>query len=83
MATRKATGDPATHGGAGDPASVREQCVGTCDRGLEDGAAHRRCVIPPSRSQLRAVVAEKGTPTAQPLQGYESLAAPSFLSTCP
>ena len=35
VATRKATGDPATHGGAGDPASVQEQCVGTCDRGLE------------------------------------------------
>ena len=31
----KTTGDPATHGGAGDPASVREQCVGT-PRGAGD-----------------------------------------------
>ena len=58
VATRKATGDPATHGGAGDPASVREQCVGTRDRGLEEGAAHRRCVTPPIRSLVRAVAAE-------------------------
>ena len=35
VATRKVTGDLATHGGAGDPASEKEQCVGTCDRGLE------------------------------------------------
>ena len=68
----KATGDPATHGGAGDPASVREQCVGTCDRGLEEGAAHRRCVTSPLRSQLRAAAAEQGVPTAQPL-GVTSL----------
>ena len=57
-ATRKATGDPATHGGAGDPECVTEQCVGTCDRCLEEGAAHRRCVTPPLRSLLRAVAAE-------------------------
>ena len=66
VATRKATGDPATHGGAGDPECVKEQCVGTCDRCLEEGAAHKRCVTPPLRSQLRAAAAEQGTPTAQP-----------------
>ena len=58
VATRKATGDPATHGGAGDPACEQEQCVGTCDRGLEEGAAHRRCGTSPLRSLVRAVAAE-------------------------
>ena len=58
VATRKATGDPATHGGAGDPASEKEQCVGTCGRGLEEGAAHSRCVTPPLHSLVRAVAAE-------------------------
>ena len=58
VATRKATGDPAPHGGAGDPRCGKEQCVGTCDRGLEEGAAHRRCVTPPLRSLVRAVDAE-------------------------
>ena len=56
-ATRKATGDPPLHGGAGDPMCVKEQCVGACDRGFE-GATRRRCVTPPLRSQLRAVAAE-------------------------
>ena len=46
--------------------------MGTCGRGLEEGAAHRRCVTPPLRSQLRAVAAEYGTPTAQPFSGYGS-----------
>ena len=67
VATRKATGDLATHGGAGDPTSEKEQCVGTCDRGLEEGAAHRRCGTSPLRSLIRAAAAEQGTPTAQPL----------------
>ena len=53
-----ATGDPATHGGAGDSACEKEQCVGTCDRGLEEGAAHRRCGTAPFRSLVPAVVAE-------------------------
>ena len=57
VATRKATGDPATHGGAGDPTSEKEQDVGTCDRDLEEGAAHRRCGTTPLRSLLRAVAA--------------------------
>ena len=35
VTTRKATGDPATHGGAGDPARENEQCVGTCGHSLE------------------------------------------------
>ena len=56
--TRKTTDDPATHGGAGDPACEQEQCVGTCDRGLEEGAAHRRCGTSPLRSLLWAVAAE-------------------------
>ena len=38
--TRKATGDP-THRGVGNPAGQKEQC--TCDRGFEEGAAHRHC----------------------------------------
>ena len=58
VATRKATGDLATHGGAGDPACEQEQCVGTCDRGFEEGAAHRRCGTSPLRSLVRAVAAE-------------------------
>ena len=30
-------GDPATYGGAGDPANEKEQCVGTCGHALEKG----------------------------------------------
>ena len=72
VATLKAMGDPATHERAGDPACEKEQCVGTCDRSLEEGAAHKCCVTPPSRSQLRPVAAEQGMPAAQPT-GYGSL----------
>ena len=72
-ATRKATGDPATHGGAGDKACEQEQCVGTCDRGLKEGPAHRRCGTSPLHSLVRAVAAEQGTPTAQPLRAMDLL----------
>ena len=54
VATRKATGDPATHGGAGDPECAAEQCVGTCDRGLK-GVAHRRSTF---TQRVTAVAAE-------------------------
>ena len=60
VATRKATGDPATPRRSGRPQVQEEQCVGTCDRGLKEGAAHRCCVIPPLRSKLRAVAAALG-----------------------
>ena len=36
-ATRKATGDPATHAGAGDPACETEQCVGYGQSAPEEG----------------------------------------------
>ena len=49
LATRKAMGDPASHGGAGDPASVTRQCVGSCDRGLEK-ARHTSAVRRPPPS---------------------------------
>ena len=68
MATRKSTGDPVTHGGAGDQRAKKEQCVGTCDRGLEEGVAHKRCGTSPLRSLLRAVAAEEITPTAKPFR---------------
>ena len=44
--------------GAGDPACEKEQCVGTCDRGLDEGAAHRRCVTSLLRSLSLAVTTE-------------------------
>ena len=54
--------------------------MGTCGHALEEGVAHRRCVTPPLRSLVRAVAAEKGTPTAQPLWDYGSSASLSFSS---
>ena len=51
------TGDPA-YGRSGRPTVLEEQCVGACDCGLEEGAAQRRCVTPPLRSQLRAAAVE-------------------------
>ena len=77
VATRKATGVPATHGGAGDPACEQEQCVGTCDRGLEEGAAHRRCEL------LRYAASYGQRLLAQPLRVTCLLLGigPSFLSS--
>ena len=76
-ATRLPTEERATQG-----AREREQCVGTCDRGLEEGAAHRRCVTPPLRRKLRAVSAEQGTPTAQPFFGVTDLLLATAPSPC-
>ena len=84
VATRKATGDPGPTEERGDPPCVTEQCEGTCDRSLEEGVAHRRCVTRASRSQLRAMAAEKSMLPAQPfgamglLLGFVSL-LPVFL----
>ena len=59
VATRKATGDPATHGGAGDPRAREKSSVWVrVATALEEGTAHRRCVTPPLRSLVRAVAAE-------------------------
>ena len=52
------SGDLINRRGQATQRGEKEQCVGTCDRGLEEGAAHRRCGTAPLRSLVRAVAAQ-------------------------